>query len=264
MLVIGERINSTRKAIRKAILDRDADCIRKEARRQVEAGSGYIDANAGIEPEREPDDLVWLTETIQSAVDCPVSLDTASPDAMKAALAVHQGTPMINSITGEEGRHEAVLPLADEYDARLVALTMGRAGMPRTVEDRMEAAREVADLISGQGIGLDRVYFDPVLCSVATESEAGQIALETVSRLRDEFPDAHITCGLSNISFGLPQRNVLNRNALAMLMAAGLDSAIIDPTEPHMMSAVRAGEALLGRDDFCMNYITAARGGELD
>ncbi|MFO7897553.1 MAG: dihydropteroate synthase [Planctomycetota bacterium] len=263
VLIIGERINSTRKQIRDAILERDTDRIRGEARRQADAGAGYIDANAGIEPDREPDDLAWLTEVIQAEVDCPVCLDSASPAAIRAALAVHEGTPMINSITGEAGRHEEVLPLAREHEARLIALTMGGDGMPRTADDRLDAARQIAELVTGQEIGLDRVYFDPVVCSVATSGEAGHVVLEAIRRLREEFPAAHVTCGLSNISFGLPRRNLLNRSALPMLMAAGVDAAILDPTEPHMRSTVLAGEAILGRDEFCMGYITAEREGRL-
>jgi len=108
------------------------------------------------------------------------------------------------------------------------------------------------------------VYFDPIIYSAATDARAGMMAIETVQRVKAEFPGVHVTCGLSNISFGLPNRNALNRTYLAMLMAAGLDSAIMDPTRPHMMAAVLASEAILGRDDFCMNYITAKRAGKLN
>jgi len=263
LLVIGERINATRKRIRKAILGRDADRIRQEARAQADAGADCIDANAGIEADREPDDLRWLVEAIQSEVDLPVALDSTNAEALRAALPVHQGEPMINSITGEAGRHEAVLPLAREHNARLVALTIGPDGMPTNVDERLAAAHQIAELAAGHGVALDRLYFDPVIYTAATDGDAGRSAIETVRRLREDFPDAHITCGLSNISFGLPHRNVLNRAFLPMLLAAGLDSAIIDPTEPQMMAMVVAAEALLGRDDFCMNYIAAERAGRL-
>ncbi len=264
MLIIAERINASRKRIRKAILDRDAELIRKEARSQFDAGAQYIDANAGIEAEREPDDLAWLVETVQSAVDCPVALDSTSAKALEAALRVHKGTPMINSITGEPGRHEAILPLASQYGALVVALTIGPGGMPTSIDERLDAAHLIARHAAEHGIALNRIYFDPIIYSTATDSSAGKMAIETVRRLKAEIPDAHITCGLSNISFGLPHRNVLNHAFLPMLMSAGMDSAIIDPTEPHMMAAVLAAEAILGRDEFCMNYITAERTGKLD
>lgn len=263
VLIIGERINATRKRIRSAILRRDADFIGQEARKQSAAGAGYIDANAGIEPEREPEDLKWLVQTIQSEADCPVSLDSTNVEALRAALPAHKGTPMVNSITGESGRHEAVLPLVKEHNALVVALTIGPKGMPTNVEERLEAARGIVDLLRPHDIALDRVYFDPIIYAAATDGNAGRVALETVRGLRGEFPEAHVTCGLSNISFGLPRRNVLNRTFLPMLLAAGLDSAIIDPTEPHITAAVLAAEAILGRDEFCMNYITAERAGNL-
>ena len=263
MLIIGERINATRKRIRQAILDRNAALIKKEARRQLDAGATYIDANAGIEADREPDDLRWLVETIQSEADAPVSLDSTNADALDAGLSVHKGVPLINSITGEDGRHEEALRLAKEHGALLIALTIGPAGMPPGVDERLEAARLIADLTARQDIALDKVYFDPIIYAAATDGKAGQTAVETVRRLKAELPEAHVTCGLSNISFGLPRRNVLNRTFLPMLMSAGLDSVIIDPTEPHMMEAVLASGAILGRDEFCMNYIGAARAGRL-
>ena len=263
MLIIAERINATRKRIRKAILKRDAELIKKETRVQLEAGADYIDANAGTEPEREVDDLAWLLKTIQSEAHCPVSLDSTNVKALEAALPLHEGTPMINSITAEQGRHEVALPLAKEHDALVVALTIGPKGMPTTVDERLSAAHQIAELVSQHDIPLDRVYFDPMIYSVATDGSGGATALEAVRRLKAEFPEAHVTCGLSNISFGLPQRNVLNRTFLPMLLSAGLDSAIIDPTEPHMTGAVLAAEALLGRDEFCMNYIKAGRAGKL-
>lgn len=264
VVVIGERINATRRRIRAAILERNTDWIRREARNQAEGGADYIDANAGIDPEREPEDLCWLVETIQAEVDRPVALDTTSVQALRAALRVHKGAPMINSITGEAGRHEEVLPLAKEYGASVIALTIGPDGMPTTVDERMDAARHIAALAARHNVGLDRLYFDPIIYAAATDGNAGRMALETVRRLRAEFSEAHITCGLSNISFGLPGRNVLNRTFLPMLLAAGLDSALMDPTESHMMAAVFAAEAILGRDEFCMNYIAAGRSGRLD
>ena len=265
MLIIAERINATRKRIRKAILERDAELIRMETRNQLEAGGNYIDANAGIEATREPDDLKWLVETIQSAADCPISLDSTNVDALKAALPLVKSKPvMINSITGEHGRHEEVLPLVRDFETLVVALTIGPEGMPTSIDQRIEAAKYVVDKINAHGIALDRVYFDPIIYSAATDAEAGRMAIETVRRLKAEFPAAHITGGLSNISFGLPRRNVLNRVFLPMLLAVGLDSAIIDPTEPGMVANTLAAEAILGRDDFCMNYIMAERAGKLE
>jgi 5-methyltetrahydrofolate--homocysteine methyltransferase len=171
---------------------------------------------------------------------------------------------MINSITAEKGRHEDVLPLAKEHGALLVALTVGPDGMPTSADDRVNAARLIVRLVEEYDIPIQNVYFDPVVYSVATSGDAGRIAIESVRRLKTEYPDAHITCGLRNISFGLPRRRVLNRTFLAMLIGAGLDAAILDPTEPGMMSTVLGAEAVVGRDEFCMNYIGAERAGRLN
>lgn len=267
MLVIAERINASRKPIQKAILERKGLLVRKETRRQLDAGAGYIDANAGISPDREPDDLVWLVKNIQrEAPEALISLDTTNPAALRAALPVLTNSPaMINSISGEKGRHEEILPLVREFGTRVIALTIGHDGaLPETVDDRLRAADFLAGLLAKESIPLERVYFDPIVYSVATNQQAGKVALETVRALREKFPAAHVTCGLSNISFGLPRRSLLNTTFLAMMLSAGIDSAIIDPVEPKMAAGLIAAKALLGEDDFCVNYIAAERAGKLE
>ncbi len=264
MLIVAERINSTRKRIGKAVRARDTEFISSEAVKQADAGAGYIDANAGTSVENEVADLVWLTETIQAATEVPVCLDSANPEALAAALKVHSGNAMINSITGEKARLEGIVPLVAEYGTRVVALPMDDSGMPDTADDRLRVAAEIVKILDGKGVALDRIYFDPLIRPISTNPEQMQAALEATHRIMTEFPGVHTVCGLSNISFGLPQRKLLNRSFLTLMINAGLDSAILDPTMPGMMPTVYAVEALVGRDQFCMNFITAERAGKLE
>lgn len=259
MLIVGERINSSRKKIRKAIEDRDAEFIQKEAAKQLQAGATHIDVNAGTSVAAEADDLKWLVETVQSAVDAPLCIDSPSAEAQAEALKLHKGKPMINSITAEEERAEGILPLVKEHDALVVALTMGTGAIPTSKEERMEAAAKIVEMLQAAGIELTNVYWDPAVSAVSTDQKAALDVAATVRELMTTYEGTHTICGLSNISFGLPNRNILNRTYLTLLMAEGLDGVIMDPTEKHMMSALLATQVLLGKDDFCMNYITAER-----
>jgi len=263
MLIVGERINSSRKRIRKAIEQRDAAFIQKEARNQFEAGATHIDVNAGTSVSGEVDDLAWLVTTVQEAVDAPLCIDSPNPAAQAAALKLHRGQALVNSITAEKERADALLPLVKKHDAIVVGLTMGTGGIPTSKEERMEAAAKIVSLARAAGIDQSRIHFDPAVSAVSTDQKAALDVAATVAELMAAYPGAHTICGLSNISFGLPQRNILNRTYLALLMARGLDGVIMDPTEKHMMSTLLAAKVLLARDEFCMDYITAERGGRL-
>ncbi|NQT18637.1 MAG: dihydropteroate synthase [Planctomycetes bacterium] len=259
MLIVGERINSSRKRIRKAIKARDAAFIRKEAVKQLGAGATHIDVNAGTSISTEVDDLKWLVQTVQAAVDAPLCIDSPSAEAQAEALKLHRGQPIINSITAEEDRAQSILPLVREHDALVVALTMGTGGIPASKDDRMQAAAKIAEMVQDAGIELTNVYWDPAVSAVSTDQKAALDVAATVRELMATYEGTHTICGLSNISFGLPNRNILNRTYLALLMAQGLDGVIMDPTEKHMMSTLLATQVLLGKDDFCMKYITAER-----
>jgi 5-methyltetrahydrofolate--homocysteine methyltransferase len=259
MIIVGELINSSRQAIASAIESRDAQSIRRLAANQAAGGADYIDVNAGTFGDREADHLKWLIENVQEAVDLPCCIDSPNPKAIEAALAVHRGTPMINSISLEKGRCEGLLPLIAGADLRIVALCMGDAGMPRTAEDRMQVAERLIDLLLKRNLTLERIYVDPLVQSVATDQSFGREFLAAVTRIMNRFEGIHTICGLSNVSFGLPLRKNLNRTFMAMAIAKGLDAAILDPTDRPMMATVLAAEALAGRDRYCMNFIKAYR-----
>ncbi len=264
MIIVGERINASRKRIARAIEKRDADRIVREARKQVACGASYIDINAGTSVAKEVEDLVWLAEVVSGAVEAPLCVDSANPAALEAALPVNRhGRPMINSITAEKARMEGILPLVKKYNTKVVALTMDDSGIPEDAGGRVAVAEKLGAELSAAGVPAEDVFFDVLVRPISTDQTQAAHCLEAVRRIRERFPEAHFMCGMSNVSFGLPRRRILNSTFLALLMAAGQDGAILDPTEAGVAAALFATGALLGRDEYCMEYITAEREGRL-
>lgn len=263
MLIIGEKINGTRKEVREAVTTRDDAFIRNLAQSQADAGAAYLDVNAGTSPNREPDDLVWLVHTVQGALEVPLCLDSANPKALAAALAEVDRTPMINSISGEPDRLERVLPLAAQHGCPVIALALDDKGIPKGVESRMAVIGRLFEATRGAGVPDDRVFVDPLIMAVATDNQSGAVALETMRQVRAAYPEAHLTAGLSNVSFGLPARTLVNQAFLSLALAAGLDSAIMDPTDTALLSTLLATELVLGRDRHCLTYNRAYRAGKI-
>jgi cobalamin-dependent methionine synthase I len=264
MIIIGELINSTRKAIGAAIEAGDTAAIQKIAIDQAGAGARYIDVNAGSFQDREVEYLTWLVKTVQAVVDLPCCLDSPNPAALEAALKVHKGIPMVNSISLERERCDKLLPILAGKDLKVVALCTSDAGIPRTAADRLMIADGLVELLLDHKLKLENIYVDPLVQPVATDKIFGFEFLESVAHIMARFPGIHTICGLSNVSFGLPLRKFLNRTFMAMAIAKGLDAAILDPLDKQMMANVLAAETLIGRDNFCMNYINAYKGGKLE
>lgn len=264
MKIIGEKINGTRKRVAQAIAEREAEFIKDLAQKQAAAGSSWLDVNAGTHPDREPDDLVWLIETIQSVVDTPLSLDSANPRALKIAIQAVKKTPMINSISGEPERLANILPIAAEHGCPVIALAMDEKKIPETAEKRFEVITKIIAEARAQGVSDANLYFDPLAMTIATNTQSAMIACAVMRQVREEFPEAHLTIGLSNISFGLPARSFVNRYFLSLAIQAGLDSAILDPLDREIQAAILATELILGRDNHCLNYIRASRKGLFD
>lgn len=261
MEIIGEKINGTRKRVAQAIAERDTAFIQELARSQAAAGAALLDLNAGTHPSREADDLVWLIETVQEAADAPLCLDSANPQALAVAIQAVRQTPMINSISGEESRLKGILPLAAEYGCRVIALAMGEKKIPETVEGRLAVIQQVMAETRRFGIPDEKVYIDPLAMTLSTNVQSGLVSLEIMRVVRETYPEAHLTLGLSNISFGLPARSYINRAFLTLAVAAGLDSAILDPLDQELRAALLAAELVLGRDRHCLNYTRAYRAG---
>jgi cobalamin-dependent methionine synthase I len=259
--IIGEKINGTRKRVQQAIIERDAAFIQDLAKKQAEAGADWLDANAGTAPQREPDDLIWLVECIQAVTDKPICLDSANPKALEVAIKVVKQTPMINSISAEPHRLEGVLPLVAQYKTPAVALAMDANGIPKTKDDRISVIRRLLGETRKLGVADNQLYFDPLAMTIATGTDNGLTFFSTIKAIRSEFPEVHITCGLSNISFGMPARSYINRVFLILSMEAGLDCAICDPMDHDIKTAMMATELLLNQDKHCLKFTRAYRAG---
>ena len=265
MIIIGEKLNSSIPAA-KAMMDAEnRDDIVALAKAQLDAGAEYIDINAGMFLGGETDKLVFLANTLKEALDAPLSIDTPSAAAARHVLeSVGKGKRIINSVTMEPGRLEGMSSLAAEYGCGVVALCMQASGgdaMPDSAETRVKTAHMLVDALVKKGVSEGGIFIDPMLRPLGADSESGREALDTIARLRADFPNCHISVGLSNLSFGLPKRRLINRAFAASAMARGLDAAIADPLDRDLMGVFAACDAILGNDEYCLDYIGKCRGG---
>lgn len=264
MLIVGERINTSRKQVSEAVVGRDAAFIQADVKLQVESGANLIDVNAGSRHDTEIDDLLWLIRVIQEVFpDARLCLDSPNPDSLSAVSGCVGHVPMFNSITGEENRFRAMAPLIQSRECDVVALCIDDRGIPANADQALDNAARLISGLEGLGVKRQRIYIDPVIQTVSTNPNAALTVLETIERGRLQFEGVHFICGLSNISFGLPKRQLLNRTFLALAMKAGLDSAIIDPLDKDLMGTLRAAAVLVGQDLWCQSYLGAFRQGIL-
>jgi cobalamin-dependent methionine synthase I len=264
MLIIGELINSTRKQIRKAVEEKDAAFIQDLARKQEAAGAHWIDVNAGAFPNDEVEKMQWLVSTIRAVTAAPLSIDSPRAEAVEAGLAIAGADPFLNSISAESDRYKALIPFVKKYSARVVALSLDDNGMTDDMGKVWEVSDALIKRLEDDGVPPDHIFVDPLIRPVSTNGDYGMGALSVVERITAAHPLVHKTCGLSNISYGLPKRKLVNQIFVAMAIAKGMDSAIIDPLDARMMANIVVAEALAGKDQFCMAYITADRDGKLE
>lgn len=264
MIVIGEKINGTRKAVGFAIQERDKLSIQDLAKSQTDAGANFLDVNAGTPSDREPDDMVWLVETIQEVCETPICIDTANPQALRAGLKQVRSPTMVNSVTGEKPRIDGILPLACEFKTDLILLPIDDSGIPNTSEGRMVVIEKLVGLAKEGGLLEEQLYIDPLAIAISTGTEGALITFDTVQKIRETYPKAHVTIGLSNISFGMPLRSIINQSFLSMLVLSGLDSAIMNPNDRLLRGTMLASEMLVNKDRHCQKFSRAYRSGALD
>ena len=267
MIVIGERINASNKSIGNAITNRDSEFISSQAKAQADAGADYIDVNTGTgkyEYEQEIAAMKWLVATVQSATDKPLAIDSEHPEVIEAGLQEYQGdNVIINSVTAEPDKLDAIGPLAARYNAYLVTLAMGSEGVQSSIGKRLEACETIVSSLKEKGVDTSQLLFDPLVIPVSVDSNQGIVTLKTIEEISARYPDARTVIGLSNISFGLPNRSLINRSFLMMAAYAGLDAAILDPLDTRMMSIVKVADMLSGKDNLCRTYIRAYRKGTI-
>jgi len=267
MLVIGENINASNNLVAEAIAKRDEEFLVNLAKAQTLAGADFIDVNAGSGHgvlEKATADIKWLVGIIQAAIEEPLSIDSDSPEVIAAALKEYRGERLIiNSVTAEPGRLESIGPLVAERQAWVIALAMGADGIPARVEERLNACERIMSYLTSLGVNIEQVLFDPLVLTIAVDTHQGLVTLKTIEQIKSRYPDARVVMGLSNISYGLPKRKLVNRAFLLMAAYAGLDAAIVDPLDSKAMSLMKVADMLVGKDSSCRAYLRAHRKGDL-
>ena len=258
-VIIGERINPTgRKVLAEEMKNGDYSRVEADALAQVEAGAHMLDVNAGIPLADEPRILAEAIQLVQSITDVPLSIDSSIVEALEAGLAVYQGKALVNSVTGEDEVLERVLPLVAKHKAAVVAISNDETGIPEDPDVRFAVAKKIVARAADFGIPFSDVVVDPLVMPIGAINTAGVQVMALVRRLRDELK-VNTTCGASNVSFGLPNRNGINSAFLTMAMGAGMTSAITSPLHAEVMQAVRGGDVMMGHDPDCTNWIRAYR-----
>lgn len=258
-VIIGERINPTRrKKLAETMAAGDFSIVQEDARKQVEAGAQVLDINAGIPGADEPDLLRKAALAVMEVVEVPLCFDTANPDALAAALEVYPGKALINSTTAEAHMMVRVFPLAQKHGAAVIGVITDENGIPAAPSERLEVARKLIRTAGEFGVPAENIIIDCLALTVGADSKAGAVTLDSMALVRDEL-GVNLSLGASNVSFGLPDRKIINVAYLALANARGLTAAITDPTVPEIQTTLLACDLLLGRDEYAMRWIKSYR-----
>lgn len=262
MIIIGEKINGSIPAVAEAIAKRDADVIKQRAIAQANAGATFIDCCASVPEAEEVETLHWMIDCIQEVTDTPIAVDSPSADVLLQAYKFCKRPGLFNSVSGEGDKIEKIFPvLAQEKGWQVIALVSDDTGIPKNAADRLKVFDKIMAKAKEYGIDPSRIHIDPLVEMLCTSENGIETNVTTISTIRNQYPTIHITAAVSNISFNLPVRKMVNLGFTVLAMNAGLDSAILDPTNRDMIGLIYATEALLGMDDFCCEYIGAYREG---
>ena len=264
MIIIGEKINGSIPVVAEAIAKRDSEFIRNRARMQAEAGATFIDCCASVPEAEEVETLKWMIDCIQEATDLPISVDSPSPDVLVQAYKFCKRPGLFNSVSGEGDKIDKIFPEMAKPENKgwqVIALLSDDTGIPKCAADRLRVFDKIMAKAKEYGISPDRIHIDPLVEMLCASENGIETNTEVISTVREKYPTIHITAAISNISFNLPVRKMINLGFTVLAMNAGLDSAILDPTNRDMMGLIYATEALLGMDDYCMEYISAYREG---
>jgi 5-methyltetrahydrofolate--homocysteine methyltransferase len=258
-VIIGERINPTRrKKFAETMAQGDFSLVQEDAQKQVAAGAQVLDVNAGIPGGDEPALLRAAVEAVTQVVQVPLCLDSANPDALQAALEIYPGKALINSTTAEETMMGRVLPLVKKYGAVVIGVITDETGIPATPQARLEAARKLVERADQFGIPAEDVVIDCLALTVSADHNAARVTLDSLQLVQEEL-GVNLSLGASNVSFGLPDRKIINTAYLALAIGRGLTAAITDPTVPEVRTTLLACDTLMGHDEFAMGWIKAYR-----
>lgn len=258
--IIGERINPTgRKLFQEQLRAGNLSLIEKDVHAQVAGGADVLDINMGVPLTDEADLLVRAIQLVQSLTDLPVCIDSSVVEALEAGLSVYQGRALVNSVTAEDERLEQILPLVKKYDAAIIALPNDADEIPMEADKRIELTAKIVRVATQEyGIAIDDIVIDPLAMPIGADGTVGRTALETIARIHQEW-GLNMTCGASNVSFGMPGRHAINSSWLPLAMGAGMTSAIMDARTPQVVESVRAADLLLGNDEWGGSWIAAFR-----
>jgi len=258
-VMIGERINPTgRKVLAAEMKAGVMDRVRSDAIAQVEAGAQMLDVNAGVPLVDEPALLVATIKAVSEVTDVPICIDSSVIEALEAALAAYEGKALVNSVTAEDERMDRILPVVKKYGAAVIGMSNDETGITMVPQERVEIARRIIERAMYYGIPAEDVIIDPIAMTVAADPQAGLVTLETMRLIKEQLGN-NMICGASNVSFGLPDRHILNAAFFPVAMHAGLTCAITNPLVPEVRKAVQASDLLLGHDEYAMNWISAFR-----
>jgi 5-methyltetrahydrofolate--homocysteine methyltransferase len=263
MIIIGEKINGTIPAVKEAIEKRDAVFIANRAVKQTEAGADFIDVCASTAPEYEIETLKWLIEVVQDVTDTPLCIDSPNPRVIEAVLKYANKPGMLNSISEEGDKCGVLLPLMEGNSWEVVGLTCDNNGIPTDLQTKLDITTTMVKKAAKYGIAPERMHIDPCVMALSTDNQSLLNFVKEIKAIKALYPTIHVTGAISNISFGLPLRSLINKNALAYAIQAGMDSAVMDPMNRDMMGTIFATEALLGRDKHCRKYSKAYRAGKI-
>jgi 5-methyltetrahydrofolate corrinoid/iron sulfur protein methyltransferase len=263
MIIIGEKINGSIPSVAKAIEAKDEKYIRRLAKRQAEAGADYIDVCASVSDDRELETMKWLIDLVQDTVDTPICIDSPNPRICVACIPFCNKPGIINSVSLEGEKIDVIFPVIAETDWQVIALLCDNRGIPSTVEKRLDIARDLMSRADEYGIEHSRIYIDPLVIALATDCETMAKFVSCTKQIKEWYPDVHVTSGLSNISFGLPARKIINMAFMVLAMNSGMDSAIVDPVNSDMLGIILATDALIENDEYCLKYIKAFRQGRI-
>lgn len=260
MLVIGERINGMFKDAGRAIANKDKAVIQNLAKEQVAAGAGMLDLNVGPSAADAASAMKWLVQTIQEVTDIPLALDSTKPAVIEAGLKLAKKKAMINSTTADKQKLDILLPMAKQYKASLIALTMGKSGIPRDKNERSEFAAQIVSACMEAGISTEDIYLDPIILPVNVAQPQGIEVLESIREFKLlAEPPPKTVLGLSNVSQGIEKRSLINRTFLVMALSCGLEAAIMDPLDKELMDAMITAELLLNKYIYCASFLDAYR-----
>ncbi len=259
MIIVGERLNSSRRSVLEALNRKDKKYLVDQAKKQGKAGASYIDLNTAALLDKEVQTLKWAILLLQKELRIPLSIDTPNPEAMEAGLKIHKGQALLNSLSGEAKRIKTFLPFIKEYRPRIIVLCLDDEGLPETSDKELSIARKIVNLLDKEGVNHKDIFIDPLVRPIGVDQKAGELFLETLEKIKKNLPSVNTIAGVSNVSFGLPRRKSLNRAFLVLALQRGLDAAILDPLDREILAAIHSAEALLGKDPSLKDYLAFIR-----